>query len=102
MGKGGLIRGWGRGNKKGYCVSCPLSLLLGLRGGYRLRNHGRWGCDFRALSRELHLSRLWQQIFRNFLEPVKVESRRGCVMLHPSNSIPSDESLVCTSSMLRC
>ena len=52
-----------------------------------------------ALSRELHFSRLLQVIFMNFLEPVKVESCRGCVMLHP---IPSDESLFCTWSTLRC
>ena len=54
-----------------------------------------------ALSRELHLSKLLQVIFRNFLEPVKAEPRRGCVMLHPFKSIPSDESLFCTWSTLR-
>ena len=60
----------------------------------------KWGFNLRALSRALHLSKLLQEIFKNFQEPLKLESRRGCVMLHPSNSIPSDESLDCTSSTL--
>ena len=101
VGNGG-INGGGRGNKKGVCASGTLGLLLGLYGGWRLRNHGKWDLDLIALSRELHFSRLLQVIFKNFLEPVKVESCRDCVMLHPFKPIPSDESLFCTWSMLRC
>ena len=53
VGNGGLNNGGGRENKKGFCVggiTGPMLLLLGLRGGYRLRNHGKWGFNLRALS----------------------------------------------------
>ena len=71
--------------------------LCGLRGGCRLINHGRSGLDFSSQSSRLHLSRLSQVTFIDFLEPTpRVESPR----VQPSKSIPLSAIFFFTACML--
>lgn len=48
--------------------------MLSFHGGYNLRNHRKCGFDFSGLSSELHLSKLSQVTFTNFLDSKKAVS----------------------------